>query len=279
MKKLLIVLCITLVSSGFMNAQDSIGWQKNPILTKKIYIYAGAFAPLKKVRFGFEGTAPVPYKDLIDVDKTFDLEGIQPTFNANVHWRFSKNWSMNADYFSLRTRNTVVLPRDIVWDKYTLKKGSTVEGGYGVSVLKIGFGRAISRGLKHELEGLVGIYILSPNGFVSGLAYVNEEEFFLDRSEISVTLPLPSIGLKYLYAPTRTLSFFARAEWFGIKVDGIEGSLWSLSPGVQFQFSRYIGARLSYKYLNLIGNVDTLNWNGSFELLFNGPSLGLTASF
>ena len=279
MKKFLLVFLFLLGTCHFMCAQDSIARKKNPVLTKKIYIYAGAFAPLKKVRFGFAGTSPVPYQDLVDIDKTFSLEGIQPTFNANIDWRFSKNWSMNADYFSLRTKNTVVLPRDIVWDKYTLKKGSTIEGGYGVSVLKIGFGRAISRGLKHELEGLVGIYILSPNGFVSGLAYVNEEEVFLDRSEISVTLPLPSIGLKYLYAPTRTLSFFAKAEWFGIKVDGIEGSLWSLSPGMQFQFSKYIGARLSYKYLNLRGDVDNSNWNGSFELLFNGPSLGLTASF
>ena len=217
MKKLLLVLLTCMFTCQYIHPQDVIHQHKNPVLTKKFYAYAGVFVPLRQVRFGFAGTAPVPYKELIDIDKTFNLEGIQATLNAFFVWRFSDKWSLNADYFSLRTRNVGELPKDIVWDKYTLKEGSIVEGGYGASVLKVGFGRVISRGAKHELKGLIGFYFLGVNGFISGLAYINEKEVFLDRSQISVTLPLPSVGLSYLYAPTRKLSLFAHAEWFGIR--------------------------------------------------------------
>lgn len=279
MKIYLLVLLTILLSCHSIHSQDTIVPQRNPVLTKKFYIFAGVFAPFRQVKFGFAGSFPMPYNDFIDIDETLNLEGIQATFNTNFYWRFSDKWSLNADYFSLRTRNEFVLPKDIKWDKYILKKGSTVEIGYGASILKTGFARVISRGNKHELKGLIGIYFLGVNGSISGIAFVNDEEVELDRSQISVTLPLPSIGLSYLYAPTRKLSFIVKGEWFGIQIDNLGGSLWNLSPGVQYQFSDRIGAQLNYKYISLDGNVDNLNWNGSFQLQFHGPSIGMTASF
>lgn len=279
MKKLLFALVLILISNDFVSAQDTLAVKKNPVLSQKFYIYAGAFAPFRQVKFGFNASIPSEEEEIIDFDETLSIEGIQITFNTYFNWRFSKKWSLNADFFSLRTRNNVVLKEDVVWDKYTLKKGSLIEGGYGAAILKVGFGRVLSRGDKHELEGLLGVYLLGLNGFISGIGYINEEEFILDKSPVSVTLPLPSFGLSYTYAPTTKLSLFARAEWFGIKIGNIDGSLWNLSPGVQYDFSKHIGARISYKYLNLYGNVNEENWKGSFELQFHGPSLGLSASF
>lgn len=270
---------LLMIANEFVYAQDTLAIKKNPILTKKFYLYAGIFAPLRQVKFGFNASVPSEGEEVIDFDETFSLEGIQTTLNTNFNWRYSKNWSLNADYFSVQTKNSVELKKDVVWDKYTLKKGSIVEGGYGASVLKAGFGRVISRGDKHEFEGLIGLYILGLNGFVSGIGYVNEEAFVLDKSPVSVTLPMPSFGLSYIYAPTRNLSFFAKAEWFGIKIGNISGSLWNLSPAVQYNFSQHIGARFSYKYLNLFGDVNEEKWKGTFELQFHGPSLGLSASF
>ena len=279
MKRIFLICLVLLLNGELIHAQDTIAKNKNTILTEKFYIYAGVFAPFKEVKFAFSASVPGEDDDIIDLDETLNIDGIQVTFNTNFNWRFAKKWSLNADYFSLRTNNSVVLPKDIKWDKYTIKKGSTIEGGYGASVLKVGFGRIISRGDKHEFQGLIGVYLLGVNGFLSGMGFVDDKEIELERSRVSVTLPLPSIGLSFIYAPTEKLSFFAKGEWFGIKIGDIDGSLWNLSPGANYRFSEYIGASLSYKFLQLFGNVTQEDWNGSFEMQFQGPSLGLTASF
>ena len=277
MKNILVILCVFVLGNQLAIGQHTD--DKNPILTEKFFIYAGVFSPFKQVIFGFRGSIPGEDDDLIDLDETLDLKGIQGTFNTNFNWRFSKNWSLNSDFFSLRTANEAVLDRDIIWNGYTLKKGTTVEGGYGASVLKVGVGRTISRGQKHEFGALLGVYLLSLNGFLSGTAFLDDKEIELEKSKISVTLPLPSIGLSYIYAPGKKLSFYAKAEWFGIKIENINGSLWNISPGIRYQFFKHIGANLNYKYLKLIGNVDQAMWKGSFEMQFQGPSLGLIATF
>jgi len=277
MKKYLLLIVVFILANKITVAQDAD--HKNPILTEKFFIYAGIFNPFKQVTFGFKASIPEEDDNLIDFDETLDLKGIQSTFNTNFNWRFAKNWSLNSDFFSLRTSNDLVLDRDIVWNEYTLKKGTRIEGGYGASVFKIGIGRTISRGEKHEFGALLGVYLLGINGFLSGDAFLNNEEIKLEKSKLSVTLPLPSIGLSYIYAPTRKLSFYAKGEWFGIKIGNISGSLWNISPGVRYQFFKHIGANLNYKYLNLFGNVDQEMWKGSFEMEFQGPSLGLIATF
>ena len=272
---LLFVLMIVFIQPFFGKKVDN----GNPILNEKFFIYAGIFSPSNQVAFGFQASLPDEDDNIIDLDEVLNLKGIQNSFTANFYWRFSKNWSLNSDFFSLRTKNNVILDRDIVWDKYTLKKGTSIEGGYGASVFKIGVGRTIVRSKKHELGALVGVYVLGLNGFVSGNALLNDQEIELEKSKISLTLPLPSFGLSYIFAPTEKLSFYAKGEWFGIKIADIDGSLWNLSPGVRYQFFKHIGANLSYKYLSLFGNVDQEEWKGAFDLEFQGPSFGIIATF
>ncbi|MGI9531161.1 hypothetical protein [Lutimonas sp.] len=277
MKKILVFLVVFVLTCQFTMAQEKD--KNNPILSEKFFIYAGVFSPFKQVTFGFKATIPEEDDNLIDIDETFDLQGIQSTFNTNFNWRFSKKWSLNSDFFSLRTSNDVILGEDVIWNGYTFKKGTSIEGGYGASVWKIGVGRTLSSGKKHEFRALLGVYLLGLNGFLAGSAFLDGEEIELEKQKVSVTLPLPSIGLSYIYAPTIKLSFFAKVEWFGIKIDDISGSLWDISPGVRYQFFKHIGVNLNYKYLNLFGDVDQNMWKGSFEMEFQGPSLGLIATF
>ena len=273
---------LPLFATLFLLSQVTFGQEiddRNPVLSENFFIYAGIFSPFKQVSFGFQASLPDEDDNLIDFDEVLNIKGIQTSFTANFYWRFSKNWSLNSDYFSLRTKNSYVLDQDIVWDKYTLKKGTSVEGGYGASVLKVGVGRTIVAGKKHEQGALLGVYLLGLNGFLSGNALLNDKEVELDKSKVSVTLPLPSIGLSYIYAPTKKLSLYAKGEWFGIKIANIDGSLWNFTPGIRYQFFKHIGANLNYKYLNLTGSVDQKEWKGSFELEFQGPSFGIIATF
>jgi len=170
-----ILLLLTFFSAQQLSfAQIDSDDKKNSILTEKFFIYAGVFSPLEQVAFAFKGSVPDDNEDDIDFDEILDIKGLKNTFSTNFQWRFSKKWSLNSDYFSVRTKNIVVLDRDIVWNGYTLKKGTTIDGGYGVGVFKLGVGRVISRGKKHEFGALLGVYLLGVNGFISGTAFLDE---------------------------------------------------------------------------------------------------------
>lgn len=259
--------------------QEQDSFVKNPILTDKFLMGIGLFSPLNKVVFGVDGQLDLEEKDDIQFDETFQLDGVQNSFTLNFTWRFSKNYSVNAEYFSINTSKTVTLDETVEWDDKTYEVGAQVTGGYKFALYRIFFGRVISRGNKYEFGGGLGFHTVRVNGFLEGEASVNEGSASFSRSSSSVTLPLPNIGIWYIWAPHQKWAFTGEVDWFGISISNYSGNLWGLTPGVKYQAFKNIGFSAEYRYLALKANVDKNLWRGNFGMDFYGPAFKVTANF
>ena len=259
--------------------QDQNSFVKNPLLTEKFLIGMGLYSPLNKVVFGVDGQLDTEKRKDIQFDERFQLDGVQNSFALNFTWRFSKNYSVNAEYFSVNTSKTVTLDETVEWDDKTYDVGAEVTGGYKFALYRIFFGRVISRGDKHEFGGGLGFHTVNVKGYIEGEASVNEGSASFTKSSSSVTLPLPNIGLWYLWAPHQKWAFTSRLDWFGISISNYSGNLWGLTPGVSYQAFKNIGFSAEYRYLTLIAKVDKDSWKGNFGMDFYGPSFKVTAHF
>lgn len=259
--------------------QDQNSFVKNPLLTEKFLIGMGLYSPLNKVVFGIDGHLDSSKRSDIPIDERFQLDNTQQSFTLNFTWRFSKNYSVNAEYFSISTSNTVTLDETVEWDDKTYEVGAEVTGGYKFALYRVFFGRVISRGTKHEFGGGLGFHTVNVKGFVEGEASVNEASASFERSSASVTLPLPNIGLWYIWAPHQKWAFTGRVDWFGISISNYSGNLWGLTPGVTYQAFKNIGFGANYRYLTLKAEVDKDRWDGNFGMDFYGPSIMVTANF
>lgn len=252
---------------------------KHPILTEKFLLSTGLFSPFNKVVIGIDGETNTDMTDDIQFDERFQLDGVQKSFTLNFTWRFSKNYSVSADYFSVRTSKTVKLEETIDWNDVIYEADALVTGGYEFALYKIFFGRVISRGNKHEFGGGLGFHTVRVKTFIAGYASVNGETASFERSAAEVTLPLPNIGFWYFWAPDEKWAFTGRFDWFGISIDNFSGNLLGLTPGVNYQAFKNIGFSVEYKYLSLRADVDKDKWKGNFGMDFYGPSFKVTANF
>jgi len=278
----LIILPVTAQQTSEQSNQDNqeqTSVVKNPILTEKFLLSMGLFSPINKLVLGVDGELDTDIADDIEFDERFDLDGVQHSFNLNFTWRFSKNYSVSADYFSVNTSKTVTLDETIEWNDKIYEVGAEVTGGYKFALYKIFFGRVISRGDKHEFGGGLGFHTVRVKTFLEGEASVNGESASFERSAVEATLPLPNIGFWYIWAPDAKWAFTGRVDWFGISIDNVSGNLLGLTPGVNFQAFKNIGFSLEYKYLALEAEVDNEKWKGNFSMDFYGPSFKVTANF
>ena len=276
-QKAVLLLMICIITSQLSYSQDEV--KKNPILTDKFIINAGIFNPIKKVNIQADGNITADLEEEIGFDEKFGLSDFETTFTFNFQWRFSKKWRLQAEYFSISNTESTQLTEDVEWNDLIFAEGSSVKGNFSISLYKVFVSRVISTGDKHEFAGGLGIHLLDVSAYLEGNVQVNADELIFKRSQVSVVAPLPNIGLYYIYAPTQKLSLTARIDWFGIKIGDIGGSLWNVSPGVNYQFFKNFGLSLNYKFFRVDVDVDKDNWKGNFNMSFSGPALTVYANF
>ncbi len=133
---------------------------------------------------------------------------------------------MSADYF--RSNNVIVAEPDepIEWEDYVFD--GTLELGVGIGVLRTMVSRILSHGDKHELGIGIGFHIMPINIYIEGKAVLIDpdgEEFapVFEKQSVSVTAPLPDIGLYYNWAPTPKWYFGADIDFLYIAIGDYKG--------------------------------------------------------
>jgi len=261
------LIVFTVISNQFVIAQEA--EIKNPMLTSKFQLGVGIYLPSQNIKFSADGSSD---NQVIVFDETFDFNNIQGTPKVFFKWRFAKKWSFYSEYFNANYSTNRVLANDIIAGDYTFNAGSNVKVGYKINLFRILFGRVISIGPKHELGAGLGAHVLSAKPFIEGNIMVNSNENEFKKVSGSATALVPNIALWYYYAPTQKWFFSVKVDWFSLKVDEYKGSLWDISPGVNYQIIKNLGVSLDYRFYKINADVNKERWNGGVDLSFSGPT-------
>ena len=250
--------------------------KNHPLLTDKFMFNAGVYSSNKIFKIKVDGSGP---NSIIDFEEALGLNNNQSTFFFNFNWRFSKNWTLSSEYFSVKGGNKWQLKEDVNWEDVTFKEESNVKIGAGLDMYRIFVGRTVFKKLNHELGVGLGVHALNVGAYIKGDAYINEEDFNFEKKSVSVIAPLPNLGVWYFYSPSEKWGFTARLDLFGISIGDYFGSLWNVGPGVNYQVFKNIGIGLSYRYFKFTAKVNESNWNGEFNLIFQGPLFSISGNF
>jgi hypothetical protein len=253
---------------------------KHVWLTDRYIAEVGFFATSKSVLIKVDGKLP---NNPIDFGETLGLSRYGNTADLSFTWRFSKekNWFTSLSYFAIRNDQTAVLEDEIRWSNAIYPVGVVLDSGFDVDLYRIFFGRVISKGNKHELSGGLGLHTMNINTYVQATGYFDNTDLIIDseKKNIDVLAPVPNIGMRYLFAPNLRWAFTANLEWFSLSIGDYRGTLWDISPSVYYQLFDHIGLGLSYKYFTAKLDMKRKVWNGSMDLLYEGPLISISGNF
>ena len=256
----------------FSFAQEDV--KKHPLLSDKFTFSGGLFLPSKEVNLSVNGAS---IENNIDLGEQFDITHYQSTYNLGFDWRFSKKWKLSADYFNMNNVSVAELDEPLQWEDYIFD--GELKLGVKVGVLRSMVSRILSQGNKHELGVGIGFHIMPISIFVEGQAYLEgpDGDFPKDfeRQSLSVTAPLPDIGIYYNWAPTPKWFFLADVDFLYIAIGDYKGWLWDLNAGVKYQIVDFFGVGINYKYYSVDFEVDKGteigDWHGSLSVSYSGP--------
>ena len=95
--------------------------------------------------------------------------------------------------------------------------------------------------------------------FLEGDVLTNEGNASFDKSRKSITISLPNLGLWYYYAPNSKWALTTRIDVFALSIGEFSGSLWNITPGINYQAFKNVGVSLNYRYIDIGAKFDSSN--------------------
>lgn len=272
---LILALVLLITSPSALLAQSQ---QGHPLLTSDFILSGGVFFPQKEFKLGVNGDDLRP-DDPIDWGDSLGYREDESTFALDLKWRFGEKWSVSGQYWQTSDDTTATLEEDVSWEDVVFEKGTFVEGGVGLKVARLFFGRTFSTSEHHEFGLGLGLHWLELKAHLGGQILTDRGDTEYYRGSVSADAPLPNIGGWYTYAFSPKWAVYTRLDWLSASIGDYSGGLWNLGAGVNWAFSKHVGATLAYNYFNLNIDVKKNDWNGSADLSQHGPFLSLTANW
>jgi hypothetical protein len=245
------------------------GIPNNPALTDTWFFGAGVTFMNSNTQA--ELNSSVGAGAVIDFENAFGLAENKWAPEALARWRFSDNWRLEFEYFSLNRSNSRTTLNDFTWGDTTIPAGTNVKGTFDVSVLRVSCGYSFFKTQDKELGVALGFHVTT---FEAGLDAAG-----FSTKDAKVTAPLPVASVYGQFALTDEWSIQGRLDAMRIEIDPFYGNIISVGLDTLYQPWRHLGFGLGWRTLQVAGGVKASDWDGEINTTYTGPIVFISSSF
>jgi hypothetical protein len=187
-------------------------------------------------------------------------------------FRLRERNRIRVDYFQENRSGSTVLTRPIVFGDETFAAGSQTETTLNWKMMGFTYTRAFLQTPRFELGAGIGLHLIQADGIGSVPAT-------FQRHETSVAGAWPTIATDGIWRISRRFAFTARAQYLGVSVNGLAGSLGDYHGDVQYRWRSNFAIGLGYEYIRGSFQSNSFGTPGLFMLSAGGPEAFLRVSF
>jgi hypothetical protein len=213
----------------------------------------------------------------VNAEHVLGLDGsdFEPKFEAMV--RVGERHRLRFDYLTLdRTGNATLTSADapIVFRDVILQAGDPVQTNLSLRTLGINYEYSFIHSEKFELAATVGINDTD----ISTEARVSTQTRHLDQKKDQAS-PVPTIGLDSTYVLSKRFYLDARAQYFKLAVDHLDGSLGLYELAGLYRFRPNVSFALGYTMAKATLTSRQTGSSGHFDFDSKGPELFVRVAF
>jgi hypothetical protein len=205
-------------------------------------------------------------------DLGLNSSDFEPKFQAMV--RVGERHRLRFDYFTLDRTGDITLTSPIIFRDVLLLPNDPVETNLSMRTLGITYEYSFIHREKFELAATIGINDTD----ISARARVSTQTRHVDQEEDQAG-PFPSIGLDSTYVLSKRFYLDARAQYFKIAVDHLDGSLGFYEADVVYRLRANISFALGYTAAKATLDSRQTHHSGYFDFDSKGPEFFVRVAF
>jgi len=242
----------------------------HPSLTDRFFVGFGGYYATSNTSAQLLSSAGVG--TVVDFEQTLGLADREWTPQGLARWRFSDNWRLELEYFSLHRNSSTNIDVQIDWGDQTFPIGTRIDSKFDIDDTRLSVGYSFFKRPDKEVGVAFGLHLASIDASLASSTGGQSQGG-------KVLAPLPVFSIYGQCAFTDRWALNARFDSFSLEYGAYGGSIFSSGVDVLYQPWRHIGFGLGYRSLIIDGSVDTGDWNGSINSTFQGPIAFVYASF
>lgn len=247
------------------------------LLNDKFNVSLGTFLLSTNTTVRVDGTAG---QQGSDVNLGRDLGFSDSTrFRVDGTWRFFKRHKLRFMYFSNNTDANKSITRDITIGDTTYPASANLHSSNKTTIAELAYEYVFMQRDTFELDGSVGVHSVKFKLGVSGDGTVGGQTGQFSTETATATAPLPVVGLRGLWEFSPQWYFDGQAQYFGLKVDNVDGHLTDLRFGVTRMFGAHFGVGAGWNQFSTKVNLTKAAFEGSLKWRYSGALLYITGAF
>lgn len=280
---------VLLLTAGPAGAQEQ-GTLQNAQPSPSEFERYGGVADHVNVRFGLflatHGTVTRFDSDqlgagtLVDLESDLGLEESTANVRADGYVRLGRRHRLGAGYLRLDRSANRDLARSIQWGNEVFDLDVNVDSFWQLTLFPAQYRFALLKSDRVDLGLSAGVFALFLDAGVSA------PEASVGASE-SISFPLPVFGVDLEVAPARRVYAQAGFEYFGLRIEDVDGSWYELRAALEYFPLRNIGIGGAYRWVDIgvdtLGDVDSGGGLVETDLLieydFKGPQVYVALAF
>jgi len=201
-----------------------------------------------------------------------DGSDFEPKFQAMV--RVGERHRLRFDYFTLDRTGNANLSAPIVFRDVVLQTGDPVQTNLSLRTLGINYEYSFIHRQRFELAASIGLNDTD----ISAQARVSTQTRHVDQKEDQAG-PLPTIGLDSTYVLSKRFYLDARAQYFKLAVDHLDGSLGFYELAGLYRLRPNISFALGYTMAKATLTSRQTRTSGHFDFDSKGPEFFVRIAF
>lgn len=208
----------------------------------------------------------------IDLEDHLGLDDKKMIYFGTIVYRITPKSGINALYYSLNRKSTIVLNRDIIFLGDTIHKDEVLETYMNTSIYSIGYIFSILTDQKSFLGAFINLYIATARIGISSklFEYQNSAQYFAAT---------PNIGFIASFKLTRWMSLSGGLGLFFLNTPDWGGTFHDAQIVLDVFPVKYVGLSIGYQVFDLKGEFVEQNYNAYLNYNINGPTFGLKFIF
>ena len=240
---MLLMLCINVVSA--QDAESGSEQAGHPFAQDKWTFWAGGFFPNVSSEVRLDSHLGSP-GDGVDLEDTLGLEDSKTVLWGGTRWRYLPLHHIELELSNLnRSGTNSAITDELDLGDETIRAGARIDTEFDLTVARVTYGYTFFRRPKHDLAVKAGFHVtnfsLNIRAFGdilnvdSGQTLCNPSpcETAIETDEF--TIPLPHLGLAYVYGITPKLALRSQLLFFALKINDIKGTLSEVDFDLQYQ--------------------------------------------